>query len=204
MSSDSSYGYPPDNAFSRFLEDNFSYEKRLGRPSPRRYKMGLIGSRLAMTEPPQPLSEVFEKENKQGKKRPVLRHFTEAQRIKLKQFGIEVPANVYDKAELDAIDRKCGAIAMGIKAVNKAAKPKFTDRLHKKIAEKNKAKTHHLPVLKENMWCYNCEHEWETPDYHNCNKCPNCTIEPIHMYRTSSTACLYAQFGKNRSKNEQK
>lgn len=49
----------------------------------------------------------------------------------------------------------------------------------------------------ENMWCFNCDHEWTTDDYYNCNACPNCNTIPIRIYRTSSTAFAYAHIAKH-------
>jgi uncharacterized CHY-type Zn-finger protein len=55
-----------------------------------------------------------------------------------------------------------------------------------------------LPKISEHMWCYHCEHEWETDDYYNCKECPNCKQEPIHIMRTSSTGYLYAWMAKHK------
>jgi len=49
----------------------------------------------------------------------------------------------------------------------------------------------------EDMWCFHCEHEWNTKDYFNENKCPNCKKKPIRIYRTSSTAFVYAYIEKH-------
>ena len=46
------------------------------------------------------------------------------------------------------------------------------------------------------MWCWHCEHEWDTDDY--CKACPNCQIEPVHIVRTSSTGYLSAWMNKHR------
>jgi len=51
--------------------------------------------------------------------------------------------------------------------------------------------------ISEHMWCYHCEHEWETDDYLNCDVCSNCTTEPIQIYRTSSFAFAYAYMAKH-------
>lgn len=51
----------------------------------------------------------------------------------------------------------------------------------------------------ENMWCFNCEYEWFTDDYFNCNECPKCNQHPI--YRTSSTSFFYAYLSKHPDKN---
>jgi Zn finger protein HypA/HybF involved in hydrogenase expression len=56
------------------------------------------------------------------------------------------------------------------------------------------------PKLTEMMWCYQCEHEWETNDYLNCDKCPNCTTEPIQILRQSSTSFVYAYMAKKKVK----
>jgi Zn finger protein HypA/HybF involved in hydrogenase expression len=52
----------------------------------------------------------------------------------------------------------------------------------------------------EYMWCFNCEHEWLAEDYHNTNACPNCTTEPVQIYRTSGTAFIYAHIRKHPEK----
>ena len=57
-----------------------------------------------------------------------------------------------------------------------------------------------LPKISEEMWCYHCEHIWQTDDYHGCNKCPNCTTEPVQMYRTSSFSFVYAYLNKHPEK----
>lgn len=54
--------------------------------------------------------------------------------------------------------------------------------------------------VEENMWCFNCEHEWHTDDYHNCKKCPVCNIEPVRIYRTSSYSWFYAYLEKHPEK----
>ena len=56
-----------------------------------------------------------------------------------------------------------------------------------------------LPKIEENMWCFNCEHEWKTPDYHNCNSCPKCNSTK-KLYRTSSTSFVYAYIEKHPDK----
>lgn len=45
---------------------------------------------------------------------------------------------------------------------------------------------------KENMWCQNCEHEWETDNYLECIQCPNCKFDPPRIMRTSSISYVYA------------
>lgn len=54
-----------------------------------------------------------------------------------------------------------------------------------------------FPKIAETMWCFHCEHEWDTDDYHNCNSCPNCKTEPVRLYRTSGFAWLYAYLEKH-------
>lgn len=54
------------------------------------------------------------------------------------------------------------------------------------------------PKYEKEMWCFNCEHEWITDDYLNCNKCPSCITEPIRIYRTDSTAIVYAQIERSK------
>lgn len=49
----------------------------------------------------------------------------------------------------------------------------------------------------ENMWCFHCEFEWETKDYYNCRECQNCKVKPTRIYRTSSTAFMYAHNEKH-------
>ena len=51
--------------------------------------------------------------------------------------------------------------------------------------------------IKENMWCFHCEHEWETDDYYNCKVCPNCKPEYQRIYRTSSFGFAYAHVEKH-------
>lgn len=58
--------------------------------------------------------------------------------------------------------------------------------------------------INEEMWCYNCEHVWETEDYYNCHSCPNCNNEPIRIYRTSSFTCFYAMEAKQKEKDNAK
>ena len=50
--------------------------------------------------------------------------------------------------------------------------------------------------IKENMWCFHCEHEWETEDYFNCKECPNCKPNNQRIYRTSSFSFMYAYHEK--------
>jgi predicted RNA-binding Zn-ribbon protein involved in translation (DUF1610 family) len=52
--------------------------------------------------------------------------------------------------------------------------------------------------ITEEMWCYSCDHEWITEDYHNCNKCPKCGETPI--YRQSSFSFVYAYLAKHPKK----
>lgn len=52
-------------------------------------------------------------------------------------------------------------------------------------------------LVEENMWCFNCEHEWHTEDYINTRSCPNCKTKPIRIYRTSGTAFVYAHIEKH-------
>lgn len=54
-----------------------------------------------------------------------------------------------------------------------------------------------MQKIEENMWCWNCEHEWDTDDYYECKTCPNCQIEPVHIMRTSSTGYAYLWMQKN-------
>jgi uncharacterized CHY-type Zn-finger protein len=55
-------------------------------------------------------------------------------------------------------------------------------------------------IHEEDMWCFNCEHIWNTKDYFNCDKCPNCDTEPVRLYRTSGTAYFYAYLEKHPEK----
>lgn len=57
-----------------------------------------------------------------------------------------------------------------------------------------------LPRYNEEMWCSNCEHVWTTEDYFQETKCPNCTIEPVQIMRTSSTGFFYAYIEKHPEK----
>ncbi len=52
-------------------------------------------------------------------------------------------------------------------------------------------------VIAENMWCFHCEHNWDTEDYHACISCPNCYVKPVRIYRTSSTTYAYAYMEKH-------
>jgi len=54
----------------------------------------------------------------------------------------------------------------------------------------------------EQMWCFNCSYKWETKDYLNEKKCPNCKTKPVRIYRTSSTAFVYAAIEKEKLKKE--
>lgn len=54
--------------------------------------------------------------------------------------------------------------------------------------------------ITQEMWCFHCEHGWVTDDYHNCIACPNCKTIPVRIYRTSSTAFVYAYLEKHPEK----
>jgi Zn finger protein HypA/HybF involved in hydrogenase expression len=49
--------------------------------------------------------------------------------------------------------------------------------------------------IAEEMWCYNCQHEWHTDDYFNCNVCPKCNGDRI--YRCSGYGYFYAHLERN-------
>jgi uncharacterized CHY-type Zn-finger protein len=51
--------------------------------------------------------------------------------------------------------------------------------------------------IQEEMWCGNCDHQWITDDYFNCNSCPNCETTPIKIYRQSSFSFVYAYMAKH-------
>lgn len=53
------------------------------------------------------------------------------------------------------------------------------------------------PKIEKNMWCENCDMDFITDDYLNCEKCPNCDIEPVSFVRTDSTAFVYAYLAKH-------
>lgn len=57
------------------------------------------------------------------------------------------------------------------------------------------------PKLSEDMWCYHCEHEWRTDDYHNETKCPECGKIPI--YRQSSFSFFYSYTSKHPIKKQE-
>jgi uncharacterized CHY-type Zn-finger protein len=48
----------------------------------------------------------------------------------------------------------------------------------------------------QDMWCFHCEHTWTVDDYFKTNECPNCDTKPIRIYRSSSTAIVYAYLEK--------
>lgn len=54
-----------------------------------------------------------------------------------------------------------------------------------------------MQKIEEHMWCWHCEHEWDTDDYYNCSECPNCKTEPIRIFRTSSFGFFYAHVAKH-------
>jgi Zn finger protein HypA/HybF involved in hydrogenase expression len=57
-----------------------------------------------------------------------------------------------------------------------------------------------IEKIPEHMWCSNCDHEWDVDDYFDCNQCPNCTVNPVQIYRTSSFAFAYAYMAKHPKK----
>lgn len=59
--------------------------------------------------------------------------------------------------------------------------------------------------ITENMWCWNCDHEWKTDDYYACKECVNCKIVPVRIMRTSSIGFVYAweeKYGRQRKRDE--
>lgn len=58
-----------------------------------------------------------------------------------------------------------------------------------------------MQKIAEEMWCFNCEHVWNTDDYFACKECPACKAA-TRIYRTSSTAYFYANLEKHPEERE--
>jgi Zn finger protein HypA/HybF involved in hydrogenase expression len=57
-----------------------------------------------------------------------------------------------------------------------------------------------IPKITEEMWCFHCEHIWETEDYFSCESCPSCKNTPARIFRTSSFSYVYAYLEKHPEK----
>jgi Zn finger protein HypA/HybF involved in hydrogenase expression len=53
------------------------------------------------------------------------------------------------------------------------------------------------PKIEKEMWCSNCDGTFITEDYFNCDKCPNCDIQPVSLCRTDSMTFVYAYLSKH-------
>jgi len=57
---------------------------------------------------------------------------------------------------------------------------------------------HPLPAR---LWCFHCCHEWDTPDAHQPQCCPNCLETPRRVYQVGSTLHAYAYMEKQQILN---
>ena len=49
-----------------------------------------------------------------------------------------------------------------------------------------------MEVIKEEMWCFECDGVFITEDYFQCKECPLCGNIKGRLYRTSSFGFFYA------------